>query len=1273
MGKIRFVDSEGNIREDERPLIKPLLVNGEEGFGVYHSPIVVTSNGVYKPQDIKPRFFSEEVADQRDAAEIRRKQADEKVKQMFSGKEYAKLGGLTLAGAAAAGTGAAGLGYLSTLPGTVAGNFIGDAAGSMALGMGLEEGQRAAFGRSAGDIVYSQLKPYIGEFGANMARPEYIISPSMVLKNTYTQATNNLGRQFERETARLLKPINKKDRLALRRNTLAVAYAPEYKKLVESPTTTYLDVTNHLNRQQDKFLNLQKAISGVERALAKSQETSAKVKDIEELKVLARQYDDLQREILSDEKILNQYNTKTAGAIVDDPKFRAEIEVPNNSPRFQLPGFGKYSEPIEIYVSEHIPPISEEFIPTDAQLQREIRGLRSTLQEGIGNNGVITGSSVGVSEGWIPERPGDVEIITTENQIKPIRDYLKKLGFNINRTNAAGGEVYSGSGLFTIPTNEQKIELNTIKEVDGKAVGSVAHQIYAFLHPEEYSKFLSQNRFKVQNGMVVKQDTYETPLPISAQELFNEYNSNSVTQSIMPESDLSNSSLMNLFDILTVYNDKSGKRAVNVLMNPELVPVVDKLITRAGKKYFGNTYTPASSHYNISFQNIEQNKEFLKFLNGQRFTTFTDQQINKIANNPDQVRNIFNSWHQQNFIGIRKVSHNTPLNNTENLLFNRASSSGGGTQSGPGLNHTTGFNPLRQSITGVRPFYISYNPENIESFSDFINQYKRIYQNPLIDRDRQFYHDSLDGIPQASERIINLSKQMDIPIYKGNANKSYSFLGSLFPKQEGDLYAILNSRNPEFGSGLTYLYGKDLFPTNNFTLKPDHIYNNSSELAQSILKNFNIEGYLNSSGQVNWRKFTLDLQRAYPNSSVTFYTDKNNWRGHSDTYKKGLIRQLDTKYKQRKPLKRNYYKKKEELKRAGAFTREANNTENLTRVLRDLQVRANKLKSTVLSRDPVNKMSATISYRDPNYKTSNLFNRFFAQQKINGTEFDKYGTIANYSRGVPEHIKSYINQNTVERAAIAMRKAGYSEREIQQYIEKVNAEMDNVKYGMYSNKDYKDAGFGDFAGFYNDDNNFISVNKESPNFTPDEVFKHEVRHLVDHRTSMTDEMYNILDDAYDKDFLEIPKHENAGSLKDYPYMDREKVTTNLDARNALFKDKNLTWVLDKNSYAEHTKPRKPRTVAELFNPPKREYPEDMIKFQNLLIQYAKPEDIVKAVESSNGYGRRYIEYLRETGKLTPEKIEQFRKALMYVPGYVLPAAGGYKLLKSQQSQIKNNN
>ena len=60
----------------------------------------------------------------------------------------------------------------------------------------------------------------------------------------------------------------------------------------------------------------------------------------------------------------------------------------------------------------------------------------------------------------------------------------------------------------------------------------------------------------------------------------------------------------------------------------------------------------------------------------------------------------------------------------------------------------------------------------------------------------------------------------------------------------------------------------------------------------------------------------------------------------------------------------------------------------------------------------------------------------------------------------------------------------------------------------------------------------------------------------------------------------------------------------------------------------------------------------MIDFQNLLLKYAQPEDIIEAVETSNGYGRKYIEYLRKNNKLTPEKIEQFREAMIKVPSYI---------------------
>lgn len=204
--KIRYFDQHGNVGYAENPLVMPVDVLGEDGFRVLHSGVTITPKSTTKY--IKPRFFSEEVADQLVDNEIKRKQADEKVKQMLSGKEYAKLGGLALGGAAAAGGAAYALPAVSAYiaPTTIGGNIVGDMAGGLALGTAMEEGQRAAFGQSAGDILYKQVNPYLGdsalgEFAANMVRPEYWVSPSMLFKGTYNAAQNTLGKQFENTTA----------------------------------------------------------------------------------------------------------------------------------------------------------------------------------------------------------------------------------------------------------------------------------------------------------------------------------------------------------------------------------------------------------------------------------------------------------------------------------------------------------------------------------------------------------------------------------------------------------------------------------------------------------------------------------------------------------------------------------------------------------------------------------------------------------------------------------------------------------------------------------------------------------------------------------------------------------------------------------------------------------------------------------------------------------------------------------------------------------------
>ena len=44
--KIRYITSDGRIEYAKAPLTKPVDVLGEEGFGVYHSPIIVTLTGI---------------------------------------------------------------------------------------------------------------------------------------------------------------------------------------------------------------------------------------------------------------------------------------------------------------------------------------------------------------------------------------------------------------------------------------------------------------------------------------------------------------------------------------------------------------------------------------------------------------------------------------------------------------------------------------------------------------------------------------------------------------------------------------------------------------------------------------------------------------------------------------------------------------------------------------------------------------------------------------------------------------------------------------------------------------------------------------------------------------------------------------------------------------------------------------------------------------------------------------------------------------------------
>lgn len=76
-------------------------------------------------------------------------------------------------------------------PGTTGGAVIGNAAGSMAIGTALEEGQRAVTSQSAGDIISSRLQQAgVPSILADAARPEYYINPTGAAAKTAWNAGN---------------------------------------------------------------------------------------------------------------------------------------------------------------------------------------------------------------------------------------------------------------------------------------------------------------------------------------------------------------------------------------------------------------------------------------------------------------------------------------------------------------------------------------------------------------------------------------------------------------------------------------------------------------------------------------------------------------------------------------------------------------------------------------------------------------------------------------------------------------------------------------------------------------------------------------------------------------------------------------------------------------------------------------------------------------------------------------------------------------------------
>lgn len=147
-------------------------------------------------------------------------------------------------------------------------------------------------------------------------------------------------------------------------------------------------------------------------------------------------------------------------------------------------------------------------------------------------------------------------------------------------------------------------------------------------------------------------------------------------------------------------------------------------------------------------------------------------------------------------------------------------------------------------------------------------------------------------------------------------------------------------------------------------------------------------------------------------------------------------------------------------------------------------------------------------------------------------------------------------------------------------------------------------------GFYIPDSDIIVRKSNSP-YSRQKVFSHELRHRIDSKYPYNDYEKNITDKAFDGFQNAKPDKYK----KDYD-MSKEIPTTIVDARNIILSKYN----------------------KQFYNLP--------LEWQDEMLRRAPKNLIEKAIEDSNGYGRRFIRYLDDNDLLNDQRIENFREALI---------------------------
>lgn len=428
-----------------------------------------------------------------------------------------------------------------------------------------------------------------------------------------------------------------------------------------------------------------------------------------------------------------------------------DTEAVKRGYKWTIQSFGDYLDPSTwIGVWERNPSLLESY---NLDHVKRYEDYNKIAQQYLSSNGEVkmVGSTLSNARGVTNSDylANDIDFLTTKNN-------AEELARQYNLRKNMSGTAYINKDAIVAG---KKIELNAQfidKDRNGNAIGKLALEYFAIKDPKGYNKF-------IQDCIDNNKPILETPLPIKSIDLFNSITEDDILQRV-------------ILDNIGSGHGKHRKRVQRSLLSVDsnTIKKYKKALNNSMESLFGENYKKFTAEFpNIKFDDVEQNKKFLKRVFGDK-----GYDIESVANDPERMEVIAEMYYYsystsgRHTKGIDNVFEGkvVPANSGFGVsIINPKGSTGGGSAAGGGTNTGLGKAPTGYgNYESVFQLPITYDKSKINNLDDLVNQVEHITSKESQALSHYLGDYVGDDISYNSQdkfkHIDNVTREHDIPI-----------------------------------------------------------------------------------------------------------------------------------------------------------------------------------------------------------------------------------------------------------------------------------------------------------------------------------------------------------------------------------------------------------------------------------------------------------------------------------------------------------------------------